>query len=77
MSLEIGAQECKVCRTTDHLSQCSRCHLVTYCCREHQIQDWKNHKEFCKASLVKSVENLKLNDQYSKSVGASIGMYIL
>ena len=27
---------------------CSRCHLVAYCCHEHQSDDWCNHTFFCK-----------------------------
>ena len=31
------------------LLQCTGCRLVKYCCREHQKDDWKNHKQWCKA----------------------------
>ena len=37
------------------LNPCSGCHSVFYCCKEHQIMDWKlakyggyGHKEMCK-----------------------------
>lgn len=26
---------------------CSKCKLVSYCSKEHQIEDWPNHKEVC------------------------------
>lgn len=30
------------------LNHCSKCKIVNYCCRAHQIYDWKNgHKEIC------------------------------
>jgi pre-rRNA-processing protein TSR4 len=28
--------------------KCSKCHAVSYCCRDHQVFDWKaRHKEVC------------------------------
>ena len=37
------------------VNPCSGCHCVFYCCKEHQIMDWKlskyggdGHKEYCK-----------------------------
>ena len=32
---------------------CSKCKLVRYCSREHQIADWKNHRKSCQASSTK------------------------
>lgn len=29
-------------------SVCSGCKIVRYCSREHQVQDWKTHRAFCK-----------------------------
>ena len=39
---------CALCPKTINLKLCSRCQLVFYCCREHQISDWKIHKLDCK-----------------------------
>ena len=36
-------------------SVCSRCKLVSYCSREHQAKDWKDHKRCCAVPL-KTVE---------------------
>jgi len=44
---EIGAVRglCGVCGTTDDLKQCTRCHLTSYCGKEHQAKDWPSHKK--------------------------------
>ena len=39
---------CALCPKTNNLKLCSRCQQVFYCCREHQISDWKIHKLDCK-----------------------------
>lgn len=33
--------------TKGNLSRCSGCKTVRYCSREHQTQDWAQHKFFC------------------------------
>jgi len=36
-----------------HASQfkrCGACRTVSYCCREHQVEDWPSHKAACKAA---------------------------
>jgi len=38
--------------------QCRRCKLVYYCCREHQLDDWKAHKEICASKPVSSLASL-------------------
>jgi len=30
------------------MKRCSRCKCVSYCCQEHQKQNWKEHKRLCK-----------------------------
>lgn len=39
---------CAVCGGKDGKS-CSRCHIVCYCCKAHQIEDWEAHKKECKS----------------------------
>ncbi|KAK7039839.1 hypothetical protein R3P38DRAFT_2902138, partial [Favolaschia claudopus] len=34
-------------KVTGRRSECVRCQTVAYCCREHQREDWTNHKERC------------------------------
>ncbi len=29
------------------VKRCSRCKLITYCCKEHQRLDWSNHRPLC------------------------------
>ncbi|XP_053610577.1 SET domain-containing protein SmydA-8-like [Plodia interpunctella] len=44
---------CRVCLTqTEH--KCSGCQDVHYCTREHQKQDWKQHKHQCVPARVKA-----------------------
>ena len=31
--------------------RCSRCQLVSYCCKEHQKLDWKRHKRECQVLI--------------------------
>ena len=38
-------------------SVCSKCKLVSYCSREHQAADWKNHKLHC-SKLSKETETI-------------------
>lgn len=39
---------CAVCGPKDEIKRCSRCHVMGYCSREHQIDDFKEHKKQCK-----------------------------
>ncbi|XP_043466813.1 uncharacterized protein LOC122501428 [Leptopilina heterotoma] len=42
---------CYICRCFGenvNLKRCSACNMISYCSKEHQKQDWPNHKEFCK-----------------------------
>ncbi|KAG7333943.1 hypothetical protein KOW79_002350 [Hemibagrus wyckioides] len=42
-----GVKLCRLCGCAGHKA-CSRCHKVTYCCKEHQAIDWKQqHKREC------------------------------
>ncbi|XP_056642257.1 egl nine homolog 1 isoform X1 [Diorhabda sublineata] len=42
------SRSCVVCGKTENLLRCARCKLICYCCKDHQLQDWKKHKQFCK-----------------------------
>mmetsp|Transcript_20510 Transcript_20510/g.48176 ORF Transcript_20510/g.48176 Transcript_20510/m.48176 type:complete len:1099 (+) Transcript_20510:105-3401(+) len=39
---------CAVCGITVSLKLCSLCSSVAYCCRDHQVKHWPNHKADCK-----------------------------
>ena len=43
-------------RKKDKLSKCARCHAVTYCSRECQVEDWPRHKDNCVPVMVTEVE---------------------
>jgi hypothetical protein len=38
---------CKICGKEGNLLRCSRCKLVKYCTKEHQLSDWPEHKLEC------------------------------
>ncbi|XP_043466784.1 uncharacterized protein LOC122501412 [Leptopilina heterotoma] len=42
---------CYICRCFGekvNLKRCSACNMISYCSKEHQKQDWPNHKQFCR-----------------------------
>lgn len=48
---------CNVCGVNENLLRCGQCKIVFYCSKEHQKQDWKKHKLFCKKlAAVNNVE---------------------
>src|SRR5690554_4872015 len=51
---------CAVCQTRTNLLRCSRCKVVKYCSKEHQIQDWPNHKHQC--TLLQSTYHNTTNE---------------
>lgn len=51
--------------------RCGKCQIVNYCCRDHQIHDWKNgHKLFCSdlASGQRSLSDIG----YDPSLGVAL-----
>ena len=40
-------------RSTQRLMKCAGCKMAYYCCRNHQLKDWKRHKELCKRNKAK------------------------
>jgi len=48
-----GIDGCLRCGRFIKLKRCSRCKLAKYCCREHQVMDYKaGHKALCRAAVV-------------------------
>ncbi|ODM93637.1 RNA-binding protein 42 [Orchesella cincta] len=47
-------EPCKLCGR-ESTSFCRNCCVTYYCCKEHQISDWKRHKKIC--SSVKSIKD--------------------
>ncbi|XP_072400359.1 SET domain-containing protein SmydA-8 isoform X1 [Diabrotica undecimpunctata] len=43
--------KCQVCQKPAD-QRCGGCHSVHYCCKEHQKNDWKQHKKHCKPFKV-------------------------
>ena len=49
---ESGRAKCVVCYKAT-TKKCGRCSIASYCSRECQVEDWKTHKNSCKADDVK------------------------
>ena len=43
----LRCQSCGISNKNKKLFVCSKCKSVRYCCREHQISHWKQHKKDC------------------------------
>jgi hypothetical protein len=41
-----------------HFSKCGACKTVAYCCKEHQVADWSDHKAACKAARKEAAANV-------------------
>ncbi|KAL4468293.1 hypothetical protein ABPG72_015829 [Tetrahymena utriculariae] len=52
--------KCNLCQKEGDLSFCSKCKKVTYCSRECQVEDWKNHKLTCGKQQV-NLHNQQIN----------------
>lgn len=48
--LDRDRQYCELCGKMANLLICGRCRNSFYCSKEHQKEDWKNHKLTCKES---------------------------
>ena len=65
-------EKCELCDSFEDLKTCSGCRLVFYCCREHQIQDWKKHKQNCKKNASGKNHNKSLShSQENESLKSS------
>jgi hypothetical protein len=40
----------------NHFKSCAACRIPTYCCKEHQTEDWPSHKKACKAARKAAAE---------------------
>jgi len=40
-------EKCEVCNKPSTL-KCTRCKWIYYCCKQHQLDDWKKHRSLCK-----------------------------
>lgn len=43
---KIMGSVCIVCKK-EAKHKCSKCGLAQYCCKEHQVENWKEHKKYC------------------------------
>jgi pre-rRNA-processing protein TSR4 len=57
-------------------SVCSKCKLVSYCSREHQAADWKDHKRYCSELSKETEMTLNINNltfpEFDLSISAEI-----
>ncbi|KAH3846764.1 egl nine homolog 1-like [Dreissena polymorpha] len=49
--------KCAICGKSANLKYCSGCGKVSYCSRDHQIQDWRQHKAKCKKKQLAETDD--------------------
>ncbi|XP_065085129.1 uncharacterized protein LOC135707263 [Ochlerotatus camptorhynchus] len=77
---------CNICftRTIDHrltmvgqkMRYCKGCRLIGYCGEQHQKEDWKNHKDFCRAVTkiltMKKIDHIiEVRNESDKIIGGT------
>ena len=60
---------CQLCGAFENLSLCSGCRETWYCCKDHQVEDWKQHKRKCKGRRYKGKQQQKAGE--AEKPGAS------
>jgi len=65
---------CVVCGTAN-TQKCARCRMVSYCCREHQAQDWPEHKQHCKGVVGISRISIDSFGVYRESLRDNVEVY--
>lgn len=73
---------CHVCfnhNRESHTKICTGCKLVSYCCKQHQLEDWPAHKEFCKliSNELKITGTTNIFDAVIKVESSSNGLITL
>ena len=53
---------CQLCGAFDSLSLCGGCRKTWYCCKQHQKDDWKDHKKRCSFKRNKKDRSMPKND---------------
>mmetsp|Transcript_30956 Transcript_30956/g.77004 ORF Transcript_30956/g.77004 Transcript_30956/m.77004 type:complete len:357 (+) Transcript_30956:120-1190(+) len=66
-------EKCAVCGVTAGIKACARCNAVKYCCREHQSQDWPEHRVVCKQLAEEAEAAAKAGKAAGKSSEGSSG----
>ncbi|CAL4157701.1 unnamed protein product [Meganyctiphanes norvegica] len=57
---------CTLTTKSQPIQRCAGCHLVSYCSRNCQKNDWKKHKIFCKTFKVKNGKNALMLDEETR-----------
>ena len=79
MGKETEPMPCAICGKESFLF-CGKCKTTYYCCREHQKQDWKEHKKSC-GKVAPITRAIVVGDQCTRCLeiiqGDSNGNHIL
>ena len=65
---EFYPNSCFICQATKKLKRCSRCNMISYCGKEHQLQHWSKHKEFCN-EIAEIMKDQKISHLYENLQG--------
>ena len=70
-------QRCAICGKLEGLSKCGKCKQAWYCCRDHQIEDWKNHKKECVSTEVQDGTSTFLDNKMQECMEVLFGVKVL